>query len=187
MTSFACPTCGSVHAHQSDRYRNHLCAACEQRATCTHDRPVLGHNTSPLGGFAARHADRGQDDCDQVTADGRVWVDGRELQMREARFGGVVTVQLRRLTPVAWTVSWSPADGVEWTSAGAPEPYAGFVAPLTGRRRWLRPAPVRWEWMVRDTTRREVVGRGVADTAEEARAAAVAELDRLCRESTAYV
>jgi hypothetical protein len=27
-----------------------------------------------------------------VTGDGRVWIDGTEFWMREARFGGVVTV-----------------------------------------------------------------------------------------------
>jgi hypothetical protein len=186
-TSFACPTCGNVHEHQSDRYRNHLCQECEGRATCTHHRPVEGYNTSFSGGFAARHADEEHDECDQVTADGRVWVDGRQLEMREARFGGVVIVQLRQLTPVADTVVWSLAERVEWTSDGVPQPWAGFVAALAGRRRWLRPAPVQWEWMVRDTAQRVVHRHGIAGTADEARAAVVAVLDELCRDDPSYV
>ncbi|RYC07125.1 hypothetical protein [Nocardioides zhouii] len=91
-TSYACPVCGTVHVHQSDRYRNHVCRECEKRARCVaHDRGVLGYNTSPMGGgFAARHGDRSDDQCDQVTRDGRVLVDGSEFRMREAYMGGIV-------------------------------------------------------------------------------------------------
>jgi hypothetical protein len=179
--------CGAVHAHQSERYRNHVCAECERRARCTHDRGVLGYNPNPLGGFAARHANRGYDECDQVTADGRVWVDGREFRMQEARFGGVVTVQLRRLLPVAQTVVWSVDQGVEWTAAGVPEAFAGYVAELAVERRWLRRTPSRWQWVVRSTTTEEVRERGVAATASEARERVVAVLDELRRDDPSLV
>ena len=91
-TSYACPVCGTVHAHQSERYQDHVCQECEARARCiAHDRGVTGYNISPLGGgFAARHADSGDDQCDQVTRDGMVLIDGTEFRMREARFGGIV-------------------------------------------------------------------------------------------------
>jgi hypothetical protein len=47
------------------------------------------YNETLSGGFMADHAD---DDtpCNQVTADGRVLIDGKEYRAGEARFGGVV-------------------------------------------------------------------------------------------------
>ena len=96
-TSYACPVCGTVHARQSERYQDHVCQECERRARCVaHDRGVFGYNASPLGGFAAWHADRGDNRCDQVTRDGMVLVDGAQFRMREARMGGIVVVPLPR-------------------------------------------------------------------------------------------
>jgi hypothetical protein len=90
-TSYACPVCGTVHQHQSERYRNHLCFACADRARCVaHDRQVVGFNTSLSGGFVAFHDGRQDDTCEQVTGEGTVTVDGAEFVMREARFGGIV-------------------------------------------------------------------------------------------------
>lgn len=90
-TSYACPVCGTVHAHQSERYTNHVRMACADHARCVaHDRPVAGYNTALSGGFTAFH-DGGQDDvCEQVVRDGMVVVDGAEFRMGEARFGGIV-------------------------------------------------------------------------------------------------
>ncbi len=87
---FSCCVCGTVHPHQSERYRDHVCRACERRALCAHERPVHGFNASPFGGFLASHDERGDEVCDQVTRDHRVWIDGVEHRMQEARFGGTV-------------------------------------------------------------------------------------------------
>lgn len=91
---FSCPVCGTVHHYQSPRYRHHLCHTCTDRARCSHDRPIRGYNTHMSGGFEALHYDRGDNRCDQVTTDHRVWVDGVEFHMDEARFGGIVVTQI---------------------------------------------------------------------------------------------
>ncbi len=94
-TSYACPRCGTVHAYQSERYRDHVCQRCAERARCLdHDRRVVGFNTSMSGGFVAFHDGDQQDTCDQVTRDGRVTVDAVGFQMGEARFGGIVVQQV---------------------------------------------------------------------------------------------
>lgn len=91
---FSCPVCGTVHKYPSPRYRNHVCNDCIGRARCSHDRPVVGYNTHLSGGFEAMHHDRGDNRCDQVTTDHRVWIDGVEFRMGEARFGGIVATQV---------------------------------------------------------------------------------------------
>jgi len=94
-TSYACPVCGTVDARQWERYPNHVCSDCKERARCiAHDRGVTGYNTSMSGGFVAFHAGREDDPCDQVTSDGGVLVDGAQFRMREAYMGGVVVVSL---------------------------------------------------------------------------------------------
>lgn len=46
------------------------------------------YNADLSGGFEAMHVDD-RSICEQVTHDGVVWVDDRQCQMGEAKFGGV--------------------------------------------------------------------------------------------------
>ena len=89
----ACPVCGGP-ALGGRRYATAVCDTCKPKTVCSHGKPVTGHNVSFSGGFAAVHAD---DDspCDQVTDDGRCWIDGHACHMGEARFGGVVVRSVR--------------------------------------------------------------------------------------------
>lgn len=185
-TRYACPVCGTVHAQQSERYKNHVCHDCEKRADCAaHGRNVIGYNTGPMGGFAAWHVDRGDNQCDQVTADGMVLIDGTTYRMREARFGGTVITPLPGgLIPVAQTVQWSREGHIEWTSAGNPEPFVGYVGERRTLADRLRRRPSTWDWMVRkvdpDVTRpHHVVKQGSAASIEEAKTRAVEVLDRM--------
>jgi hypothetical protein len=88
-----CPHCGGA-AHQTERYPDALCADCARRATDLAGRPVRMYNESFSGGFLAQHADDGSA-CDQVTADGRVLIEGTEFRAGEAHMGGIVVRALR--------------------------------------------------------------------------------------------
>jgi hypothetical protein len=83
-----CPHCAG-RAYQDARYPRALSAACSARTTDLGGRSVVFGNVSLSGGFAARHRD---DDsaCEQVTADGRVLIDGLEYRAGEAHMGGCV-------------------------------------------------------------------------------------------------
>lgn len=186
-TRYACPVCGTVHPHQSERYKNHVCHDCAKRADClAHGRNVIGYNTSPLGGgFAAWHADRGDNQCDQVTADGLITIDGTTYRMREARFGGVVTTPLPGgHIPVEQSVAWSRDGHIEWTSTGNPEPFVGYVGEKRTRIDAMLRRPSKWEWMVRkidpDVTKpHHVVKKGFAHTDEDAKANVIEVLNYL--------
>src|SRR5690349_15807446 len=78
-----CPNCGGASEYQNARYPEALCHQCDSRATDMAARPVSMYNVSMSGGFEARHVDDGTV-CGQVTADGRVLVDGREWFASEA-------------------------------------------------------------------------------------------------------
>lgn len=88
LAAHPCPICDRP-ALGGPRYPRAVCDHCSPRTVCADGRTVRGHNVSFSGGFAAVHAD---DDspCEQVTADGRCWIDGHACTMGEARFGGVV-------------------------------------------------------------------------------------------------
>ena len=75
--------------YQNERYPDALCHACCLRTTDLAGRPVRTDNESVSGGFLASHADDGSP-CDQVTADGRVLIDGVEFRAGEAHMGGIV-------------------------------------------------------------------------------------------------
>lgn len=82
-----CPICDRPaigHAWQYDT----ICDACYAKPVCRDGRRVDGYNTSFGGGFEAAHVDD-KSVCDQVTRDGKVWIDGAECHMGEAKFGGV--------------------------------------------------------------------------------------------------
>jgi hypothetical protein len=185
-TRYACPVCGTVHEHQSERYKNHVCQECDKRARCAaHDRPVVGRNTHMSGGFEAIHYDRGDNRCDQVTADGKVFIDGTQFRMQEARFGGTVTTPMPGgYIPVEQTVQWSREGHIEWTSAGNPAPFVGYVGEKTKRVGLMRRRVSTWEWMVRKidpdvTQTHHVVKQGVAATLDQAKARAIEVLDHM--------
>ena len=185
-TRYACPVCGTVHAHQSERYKNYVCHDCEKNARCAaHDRPVFGRNTHVFGGFEAIHYDRGDNRCDQVTADGKVLIDGTQFRMQEARFGGtVVTPTPGGYIPVEQTVQWSRDGHIEWTSSGNPEPFVGYVGEKRTLRDRLMRRPSTWEWMVLRinldvTGPHHVVKQGVTATPEQAKARVVEVLDHM--------
>lgn len=183
-TRYACPVCGTVHVMQSERYRNHACHDCEKRARCSHDRSVIGYNTSPFGGFEAHHYDRGDNRCDQVTGNGMVTIDGLPFRMREARFGGTVCTPLAGVVPVAQTVVWSRHGPIEWTSAGNPEPFVGYVSKRRRRRGLFMRSVTTWEWMVRKVDpdapdRLDIVKHGAAHTPQAAKDRVVEFLDHM--------
>ncbi len=82
-----CPVCGRPARGRAWQYLS-ACRACYRRARCAEGRLVTGYNLSLSGGFESSHLDD-RSVCDQVTTDGRVWVDGVECRMGEAKFGGV--------------------------------------------------------------------------------------------------
>ena len=65
-----------------------VCDRCRLRTRCLHDLAVTGFNTAWNGGFEARHDDDGI--CAETTATGFATVDGEDVIMGEARFGGIV-------------------------------------------------------------------------------------------------
>ena len=83
-----CPHCAGP-AHQDARYPRALCSSCSDRTTDLAGRAVTFSNVSMSGGFAARHRDD-ESACEQVTADGRVLIDGLEYRAGEAHMGGCV-------------------------------------------------------------------------------------------------
>jgi hypothetical protein len=89
VTTGACPHCGGPSEYQSARHPRALCHDCSARTTDLRGLRVSLANESLSGGFIAFHRD---DDsrCDQVTADGRVLVDGIEYRAGEAHMGGCV-------------------------------------------------------------------------------------------------
>jgi hypothetical protein len=84
-----CPHCGGPSEYQNVRYPLALCHACDMRATDLTGRSVGLTNESMSGGFIAFHWDD-ESRCEQVTADGRVLIDGVELRAGEAHMGGCV-------------------------------------------------------------------------------------------------
>ena len=186
-TRYACPVCGTVHDHQSERYKNYVCNDCAKRADCTaHGRNVIGYNTSPMGGgFAAWHADRGDNQCWQVTADGLVVIDGTTYRMREAYMGGIVTTPLPGgYIPVEQTLVWSREGHIEWTSAGNPAPFVGYVGEKNTALRQMLRRPSTWEWMVRRinpdvTGAHHVVKQGTVTSIEAAKTNVVEVLNHL--------
>lgn len=86
-----CPVDGTpVQANL--RYPRRLCPDCASRVVDADGRALSLGNVSLSGGFVAHHVDDGSL-CEQVSSDGRVFVDGAACQAGEAKFGGVV-VQL---------------------------------------------------------------------------------------------
>jgi hypothetical protein len=88
-----CPHCGGPSEYQNVRYPRALCRVCDSRATDLAQRPVGLGNESISGGFIALHRNDGSR-CEQVTADGRVLVDGVEYRAGEAHMGGCVVQPL---------------------------------------------------------------------------------------------
>jgi hypothetical protein len=84
-----CPHCDGPSEYQNMRYPDALCHACDSRATDLTGRRVALGNESMSGGFVAVHADDGSP-CAQVSADGRVLIDGVEYRAGEAHMGGCV-------------------------------------------------------------------------------------------------
>lgn len=84
-----CPHCGGPAEYQSARYPQALCAACCARVTDLAGRGVTLGNEGFSGGFVAHHRDDGTP-CAQVTADGRVLIDGSAHRAGEAHMGGCV-------------------------------------------------------------------------------------------------
>jgi hypothetical protein len=89
-----CPHCGNASEYQNERYPQALCHACDERVTDLAGRPVSLGNESVSGGLVAAHRDDGSP-CAQVTADGRVLIDGVEHRAGEAHMGGCVVQPLR--------------------------------------------------------------------------------------------
>jgi hypothetical protein len=89
-----CPHCGGPAEYQNVRYPQALCHACDMRVTDLSGRLVTMFNVAMSGGFAASHCDDGTP-CAQVTADGRVLVDGVEFRAGEAHMGGIVVQPMR--------------------------------------------------------------------------------------------
>ncbi|WP_181787697.1 hypothetical protein [Streptomyces phytophilus] len=83
-----CPHDGAPRP-RSHRYPQALCNACGDRSTDLAGRPIEMYNVSMSGGFKALHADDGTQ-CDQVTADGQVLIDGVRYRAGEAYMGGIV-------------------------------------------------------------------------------------------------
>lgn len=87
-----CPNCGAEVA-QSDRYPEYLCDECEARAVDAEGARVTGSNASFGGGFVLHWPDGEHEALPCASA--RVWVDGREWEYSEARFGGVLITPVR--------------------------------------------------------------------------------------------
>jgi hypothetical protein len=85
-----CPHCDGP-AYQDARYPQALCAPCSARTTDLAGRPVTLDNESVSGGFLSHHRDDATE-CEQVTRDGRVLIDGVEYRAGEAHMGGCVVV-----------------------------------------------------------------------------------------------
>lgn len=179
-TTYACPVCGTVHTHQDQRYKNYVCQDCEKRATCSHERPVVGYNTGPFGGFEARHYDRGDNRCDQVTADHRVWIDGVEFRMNEARFGGIVVTPVLNLPSVRETLVWETHGLSDYTVGGEPGPFYGGITEVPGRRRirqFFRREPSTWTWQVWNASLKKIVREGAANSRDAAKDRVIEALD----------
>ena len=84
-----CPHCGNPSEYQNVRYLQALCHACGMRATDLEGRPIGMGNESVSGGFVVWHRDD-ESPCEQVMADGRVLIDGKEYRAGEAHMGGCV-------------------------------------------------------------------------------------------------
>lgn len=181
-TAYACPVCGTVHEHQSVRYKNHVCRDCEPKARCSHGQRVYGFNTHLGGGFMASHDRAGSQPCEQVTTDGRVWIDEVEYKMQEARFGGTVIVPL-----IAPVVVESIAAKVVWEQDGRRQfitgvdsgVYLAHILERPGPRRFLVREPSTWQWQVLNRNNRRVYKHGVERTETAAKDAAVAVLDAI--------
>ncbi|WP_344342009.1 hypothetical protein [Agrococcus versicolor] len=88
-----CPNCGGAVA-QSDRYPSYLCLECEARAVDANGARVAGSNASFGGGFVLHWPDGEHEPLPCISA--LVWVDGREWDYSEARFGGVLITPARK-------------------------------------------------------------------------------------------
>ena len=85
-----CPGCG-VALPGMARYPWHFCTACCGRVTDAAGARLEFANTTAFGGFSWRRAG----DADWTEAQGYVGLlDGRPVQVREARFGGIVAEPL---------------------------------------------------------------------------------------------
>ena len=89
-----CPHCDGPSV-QSPRYPQALCRECAGRSTDLTGRPIGMGNESMSGGFVAWHLDE-ENTCEQVTADGRVLIDGVEYRAAEAHMGGCVVTPRSR-------------------------------------------------------------------------------------------
>ncbi|WP_280827690.1 hypothetical protein [Mycobacterium sp. OTB74] len=83
----SCPLCGLPAIGRAWQYLS-VCDDCYPKTVCGDGRKVSGHNTSVGGGFEALHVDDGST-CEQVSRDGRVWIEHKPCRMGEAKFGGV--------------------------------------------------------------------------------------------------
>lgn len=83
-----CPLCGLPAIGRPWIDIISVCDDCYLKAICSDGRRVDGYNTDISGGFEAIHLDD-RSICEQVTREGRVWVDGQVCRMGEAKFGGV--------------------------------------------------------------------------------------------------
>jgi hypothetical protein len=84
-----CPLCARPAMHQA-RYPRAVCDDCHGRTTDRVGRRVAGSNIDMSGGFVARYVDPPREHCAEVTSTGRCYIDGHEVTMGEARFGGIV-------------------------------------------------------------------------------------------------
>ena len=81
-----CPICGSPRP-SSERYPNHVCAECVDRAVDENGRGLSFSNADLSGGFVAVYTGTGE-----PREGGICFVDGIRCEAREARFGGVVVI-----------------------------------------------------------------------------------------------
>lgn len=79
-----CPLCGSPRPH-SERYPDHVCADCVERAVDETGRALTFFNLGFGGGFGARYRDTGEPRTSHAC-----WIDGARCRADEARFGGIV-------------------------------------------------------------------------------------------------
>jgi hypothetical protein len=178
-TTYSCPVCGTVHPQQSARYKNHVCHDCEPKARCCHDKPVYGFNTGLGGGFLAAHSTRGDEECEQTTADHRVWIEGTEYKMQEARFGGTVITPLFVYESIRSKVVWQQDGPRQFTSGVDTGVYRGNITEQRGPRRFLMREPSTWEWQVSNLHNRRVYKRGVERTETAAQEKVITELDAI--------
>lgn len=82
------PVCGRPAIGQPWLEIVSVCDDCHLKAMCSDGRLVAGYNADFFGGFESMHIDD-RSICEQFTHDGLVWVDGRQCQMGETKFGGV--------------------------------------------------------------------------------------------------